>query len=159
MNQKKKEPCLTDTTAASHILRNHPVQRCSLADGEILTYCEINKNASHGLLFLPGYACDACWLAAVHATLPAFRDHYILAVNPRGFGESTNKKSVYSHQENAKDVKLLLDILGIDRKNLMVMGYSTGGAIALWMALLFPETISAASLLNSIPKGVATELL
>ena len=101
------------------------------------------------MVFLPGYACEASWQAAIHATFTSFQDHYIIAVNPRGYGGSTKNEPIYSHDENAQDIKLFLDTIGVNKT--MVIGYSTGGAIALSMAIRYPETVIASFLLDSVP--------
>ena len=110
-----------------------PRKKVSLPNGEILSYvdCSIGNHIQYSLLVIPGYGCDAKYMAYTLAEYPAFcRDHRIIAVDPRGYGESTNVTPIWSHEENADDVKLVMDqlLLGISA-NVLVMGYSTGAAV------------------------------
>ena len=132
------------------LLAKNPQQKCDLGNGETLTYTifPAAKEEKHTLVFVPGLTFDAehsAWLSV----RPEFDDHRIIAINPRGYGGSTNNKSIFSHEENAEDVKLLLDKIGIRRT--MAMGYSTGGGTVTNLALKYPERITAAFLKSSIP--------
>lgn len=117
----------------------------------------------------------------------AFRDHRIIGVDPRGYGESTHHTENWSHEENAEDMKLSLDEilpiseLGSNNNNdnigsndgdaassvkednsnkIMVLGYSTGAGAAARLALNYPERISANLMVSALPlNGMRTSLL
>lgn len=65
-----------------------------------------------------------------------------------GFGHSSYKNPVHSLQELAQDILELMEQLDIPRYS--VLGWSTGGGVALEMAALRPETIEQVFLLSSV---------
>jgi len=88
-------------------------------------------------------------VASILPALPEFHDRHIIAVNPPGWHGSTMNNPVESHASNADLIMKLLQVLGVSQA--MVMGYSTGGAIAFSMAQRHPDKIKAAFLMHSIP--------
>jgi pimeloyl-ACP methyl ester carboxylesterase len=60
-------------------------------------------------------------------------------------------EEIYDHQQDAQDVMRLLDRIVVRDDKTVVLGHSSGGCIAAYMAVLFPERISACFLYNSIP--------
>lgn len=102
----------------------------------------------HTLVVLPGFMCDDT-LTSILPALPEFRDHHIIAVNPPGWNGSTLNNPVESHASNADIIMEFLQVLGVAQT--MVMGFSTGGGIAFYMAQRHPEKIKAAFLTHSIP--------
>mmetsp|Transcript_21257 Transcript_21257/g.34199 ORF Transcript_21257/g.34199 Transcript_21257/m.34199 type:complete len:203 (-) Transcript_21257:748-1356(-) len=121
---------------------------------------DVPKEKQSTLVYLPGYNRDTDSFAAIFKAQPEFRDHGIIAVNPRGYNGSTNNVSVFSHKENAQDVKVLLDKIGVTKnpKQYWQWGFprlerSPHG----WLSQ-YPETNQAAFLLNSIPlNGVVAD--
>lgn len=137
---------------AGELLSQTPLQTCKLRNGETLSYREFNKGKDtnkHTIVLMPGYTLEAGMTAAMHLVdLPnAWNDHYVIAVNPRGFAESTMNESIYRSEDFADDIKLFLDQLGV--KQTMVWGHSASGCTACWLALKYPETITAAFLTGS----------
>ena len=124
---------MTTTTTTPSILeleKQFPRQKLTLPNGAALSYVDVhplhknndNDNDTgrdaphrHTLLVVPGYACDSKYMAYTLAQYEAFRDHRILAVDPRGYGDSTFHHDddeaccCWSHQDNAEDLKLFLD--------------------------------------------------
>ncbi|CAB9516109.1 Alpha beta hydrolase fold protein [Seminavis robusta] len=144
---------------------NFPRQRVDLPNGETLSYVDWSSSRStathpkHTLLLIPGYACDSKFMAFTLAQYDAFHDHRILAVDPRGYGESSLHSENWSHEENAEDMKLFLDALQIQTP-VMVMGYSTGGGASAWLALLYPERVSAVWMVCALPlNGMRTPMM
>lgn len=115
---------------------------------ETISYREYNVEQPHTLVVLPGFMCDDT-LASILPALPEFRDHHIIAVNPPGWHGSTMNNPVESHASNADMIVELLQLLGVSEA--MVMGFSTGGGIAFYMAQRHPDKIKAAFLTHSIP--------
>lgn len=118
------------------------------AGDETISYREYNVEQPHTLVVLPGFMCDDT-LASILPALPEFRDHHIIAVNPPGWHGSTMNNPVESHAANADIIAELLQLLGVSEA--MVMGYSTGGGIAFYMAQRHPDKVKAAFLTHSIP--------
>ena len=164
-----------------------PRRKATLPNGETLSYVDIHHQdpaPKYTLLVIPGYACDSKYTALTLARYEAFRDHRIIGVDPRGYGESTQHTENWSHEENAEDIKLFLDaIFPMDKSNsndstgisngdaansaqedtsnkIMVLGYSTGAGAAAWLALNYPERISALFMVSALPlNGMRTSLL
>lgn len=68
-----------------------------------------------------------------------FSKYYkVICYDLRGYGKSDTPTSSFSHFE---DLKSLLDLLGI--KNVIVVGSSLGGSIAIDFALKYPEYVKA----------------
>jgi len=164
------------TVSYEELEARFPRQTVDLCNGETLSYvdCDLTRTANdgekeddtskgpkHTLLVIPGYACDSKYMAFTLAQYydEIAKDHRIVAVDPRGYGESTLQQENWSHEENAHDMKLVCDQLGLP-ENIMVMGYSTGGATAAWLTLLYPQLVQCCFLVSSIPlNGMRTSLL
>jgi pimeloyl-ACP methyl ester carboxylesterase len=65
----------------------------------------------------------------------------------RGVGRSDVPASGYSTQEMADDALALLSVLGFERAH--VAGYSLGGAIGQWMAVMAAERVASLSLYST----------
>ncbi|KAL7538901.1 hypothetical protein ACHAXR_010904 [Thalassiosira sp. AJA248-18] len=73
-------------------------------------------------------------------------------VNPVGWNGSTMNKHITSHEDNADEVMDLLKLLKLLKiENATTMGISTGGGIAFYLAQKYPDVITAAFLMHSIP--------
>jgi 3-oxoadipate enol-lactonase len=64
------------------------------------------------------------------------RDHRVVAVDLRGFGETPNASGLFSHVDDLREV---LDELGIERAT--VVGGSFGAKVALELAVTHPERV------------------
>lgn len=136
----------------SDLEHRFPRQQIKLANGETLSYVDCILGSSHILLVIPGYGCDSKYMAYTLAQYAAFQDHRIISVDPRGYGESTQWNTCWSHEENAHDVHLFLDGIGLSgKKSIMVMGYSTGAGTASWLALKYPDSFKAVWLVSGTP--------
>lgn len=75
--------------------------------------------------------------------LPWLAKRYqVIAPDLRGYGQSTPKPRVYGvdfYEQDARDMVALLEAHNL--KNVVVMGYSDGGEVALWLPLLAPNRI------------------
>ena len=129
------------------LLESTPLQTEDVG-GETISYREYNVDQPHTLVVLPGFMCDDT-LTSILPVLPEFRDHHIIAVNPPGWNGSTMNNPVESHASNADLIVEFLQVLGVAQT--MVMGFSTGGGIAFYMAQRHPDKIKAAFLTHSIP--------
>ena len=138
--------------AMNELMEQTPRQYCQLKDSnEVLTFREFNPSGRYKLVFLPGFASDADSWAALLASILG-DDHHVIAVNPRGYGGSTNHTPLSSHEDHADDVQqVMTQVLGGNGEKAMVMGYSTGGGTACWTALKYPTLVKAAFLKSSIP--------
>lgn len=144
--------------------QSFPRQKVDLPNGETLSYVDCRLGDEHTLLVVPGYGCDSKYMAYTLAQFGAFQNHRIVSVDPRGYGESTHNQENWSHEQNADDIKLFMDQLGpqtIDNnKPIMILGYSTGGGAAAWMALKHPQLIKAVWMMSALPlDGMRTPVL
>ena len=73
--------------------------------------------------------------------------HRLIVVDMRGHGYSTNPSNRFTHREAARDVFLLLEMLGID--HFSAMGMSSGGMTLLHMATSQPERIDSMVLISA----------
>ena len=162
-----------DKDSVDALLEAHPVQFVAEIDGETLSYRDFpasdassssSNNNNFCLVVLPGYGGAGDILAAdlaIHLT-----DHRLIGVNPRGWMDSSLHEEIYDHQQDAKDVMELLDKIGVfsftttsgggeegncAKRTVMILGHSSGGCTAAYMAVMFSERISACFLYDSIP--------
>lgn len=90
--------------------------------------------------------------SSVHwqTTMEHLEDRYrVVAVDLRGFGESTYHNRFDSLRELAQDLERFLDEAGIDTCTLV--GWSTGGGVVLEMAADLPARVKKAILVESVP--------
>ncbi len=74
--------------------------------------------------------------------LPILSEHFsVLLVDQRGHGDSPPKGSDYTTEAMARDLKDLLDHLGIQK--ITLLGHSMGGRTALMFGKLYPAMIEA----------------
>jgi len=71
----------------------------------------------------------------------------VIALDLRGFGDSTIVDTLYTMNDLASDIAGLLDYLGI--KKAAIAGHSMGGYVALAFARLYPERVSGLGLVSS----------
>lgn len=72
----------------------------------------------------------------------------LYAVDLRGFGESTYHRPIASLADFADDVRQFLDVVGLSRVS--VVGWSTGGGVAMELAANWPERVEKLVLLASV---------
>ncbi|MET9225902.1 alpha/beta fold hydrolase [Lentzea sp. NPDC003310] len=96
------------------------------------------------VVLLHSFLMDAAmWAPQVEA----FGDRYrLVAIDERGHGD-TPADAPFDHWDVARDALAVLDALGISRA--AVAGTSQGGFVALRMALLAPERVTALALLGT----------
>ncbi|MGT2711067.1 alpha/beta fold hydrolase [Streptococcus oriscaviae] len=129
-----------------------PISQQELTTGETLSYRKVGKKGPV-LVLLHGNLSSSVHFEKLMEQL---KDHVqLLAIDMRGFGHSSYHQSIASLTDLARDVLNLLDLLAIDRCT--VLGWSTGGGVALEMAALRPKLIQQLVLLSSVGvKGYVT---
>lgn len=85
-----------------------------------------------------------------------FTQHYgdryrIIAPDQRGHGLSDKPIAKYTTEEMAEDMIELLDFLKID--SVIVVGHSMGGAIAGYLAAMYPQYVTATAILDKSASG------
>jgi pimeloyl-ACP methyl ester carboxylesterase len=118
-------------------------------DGQLVSYVDHGGDGP-AVLLLHSYLMDADMFAPQLAALGgAFR---LIAMDQRGHG-GTPVDGPFTYWDLARDALGLLDELGVDRY--AVVGVSQGGFIAMRMALLAPDRVTALALLGT--SGAAEE--
>jgi len=93
-----------------------------------------------------GIVTGEAWLPA--AGLVAASGRRAIVVDLRGFGASADPTGPYSHVDDLVDA---LDGAGADE--VVVAGWSMGGAVACALAHAHPSRVRALALVNSVPEG------
>ena len=116
-----------------------------LTDGRRLTYDDVGALDGRPIVYLHG--CPDCRLTR-HPDdgIPATIGVRLIAVDRPGYGGSDAPRD-WTRRSMAEDILALLDDLGIDR--CAVLGWSSGGQIALACAAVAPERVAAVGLVAS----------
>ena len=101
-----------------------------------ITYKTFGKGDT--ILLISGYsfAMDS-WDSTLLETLAS--NHTVIIFDNRGIGNTTSGEKRFSIAQFANDTAGLLDALGI--KQVGVLGYSMGGAVAQELALDYPDKV------------------
>jgi 2-hydroxy-6-oxonona-2,4-dienedioate hydrolase len=126
-------------------MKHYQVLYQELSSGETLAY---RKAGDHGptLLLVHGNMSSSIFF---EQTMNELEDSYlVVAVDLKGFGDSTYTKEADSLRDFAEDLALFVEALKL--KSVTVLGWSTGGGIALELSVLKPEVIKKVILLDSV---------
>ena len=107
-------------------------------DGVRLAYDQRGEGEP-GMVFVHGWCCDHSFFQPQVEHFA--RRHRVVTVDRRGHGASDKPAGVYHPDVFAADTAWLIEQLGLDRP--VVVGHSMGGVVALRLAHLFPESLSA----------------
>lgn len=121
------------------------LNKVQLGNGETLAYRERRGETEPVLLIHGNMTSSKHWDLVLEEIDPKY---HLLAVDLRGFGESSYKNRFDSLDELAEDVKEMLDILGISAVH--TVGWSTGGGVAMKLAAFYPESVKSMTLLCSL---------
>ena len=122
--------------------------RFVLHDGVRLHYLTWGASGSV-IVLLPGFSLTAHAFDDIGPRLA--EEHRVIALTPRGFGESDapNDSSGYTIDTLVEDLRALLDTLHVDRATLVA--HSISGTVAAHFALRFPARVSRLILLDAFP--------
>lgn len=114
-------------------------------DVEGISMAYEEAGAGPPLLLLHGFgSCTRAWEPFVARLAEA---HWLILVDMRGHGRSTNSSDGFTHRQSARDVYALLDALGIERFS--AMGISSGGMTLLHMATSQPQRVEAMAVIGA----------
>jgi aminoacrylate hydrolase len=92
----------------------------------------------HPILFIPGFGgVGSFWKHQIDFFKRRFR---VLTIDQRGAGASARSRQKYSLDQMSEDVRFVMDAARLDTT--ILVGHSTGGAIAQTLAVWCPERIS-----------------
>jgi len=117
----------------------------ALPNGQTLAYIDMGARSGPPLVLIHGYTDNARdWVPM----LPYLskRDRLIL-VDIRGHGQSSKPECCYTRLDFAYDIKLLLDVLGVRKAD--IVGHSLGSIIAQTFAEYWPERTAHVVLISS----------
>ncbi|UHA74617.1 intracellular short-chain-length polyhydroxyalkanoate depolymerase [Paenibacillus sp. 481] len=116
-----------------------------LPNGEMLGYRE-RDGGDELVLLIHGNMNSSChWDLVFEQLDPRYK---LIAVDLRGFGISTYHQPIRSLHEFAEDVKQFTDALHMQRY--AVVGWSTGGGVAMHLAADYPEQVEKLILLAPV---------
>ena len=119
--------------------------------GDIKLYYEVHGDGPPVLL-VPGLGADTRLFSNVVPPLAA--SHKVVALDPRGGGQSDKPPGPYSIEQMADDVAGLFGTLGVASAD--VVGYSMGGKIALRLAACHPQLVDHLVLCATAPGPTVT---
>jgi pimeloyl-ACP methyl ester carboxylesterase len=121
-----------------------------LADAAIWFATFGNERAPAVLLLHGGGGSSDYWGDLIRDLAP---NHHVIVLDARGQGRSTNEASAISYEQMARDAIAVLDRLAI--RETAVVGWSDGANVGFYLALRFPERITALAAFagNATPAG------
>ncbi|MER8161092.1 alpha/beta hydrolase [Streptomyces sp. NPDC094472] len=130
-------------TTASRTRKNLEVQRL---DHTTIRYTASGPAGGPTLALIHGWACDRGDYDAVTDHLP--KDYRVLAIDLAEHGESRSTRDVWTMEEFARDVAAVLEAESVD--TCVVAGHSLGGAVAVEVGRLLPDTVSHVVALDAL---------
>ncbi|MFJ9033670.1 alpha/beta fold hydrolase [Streptomyces sp. NPDC102274] len=120
---------------ASRTRKNLEVRR---SDRTTIRYTASGPVGGPTLALIHGWACDRSDFDAVTDHLP--ENYRVLAIDLAEHGESRSTRDVWTMEEFARDVAAVLEAESVD--TCVVAGHSLGGAVAVEVGRLLPDTVS-----------------
>jgi len=127
-------------------MKQYNVNTVTLSRGETIAYRKAG-NAEACILLIHGNMSSSVHWQPVMEVLE--KDFTIYAPDMRGFGDSSYNAPFDSLQCLAEDLSELID--KVDLKNFTVIGWSTGGGVALELAALHPDRVRQVVTIGSVP--------
>lgn len=128
-------------------MKAYPQKELSLDRNETLAYVEVGQLGDKPtLLLVHGNMSSSIHFLSLIEKLEA--DYHLIAPDLAGFGNSSYNNEHSSLLDFAKDLEGFVRALNIDEFE--VLGWSTGGGIALELAYLLPDQVSKVFMLSSV---------
>ena len=108
----------------------------NLKNGEMYYYIEYGKG-DKTLILLHGNLSSCLFYKPI---LREFEGYRVIALDMRGFGDSTYNKKIDSMEDLADDLKIFMDRMDIKKAD--VLGWSAGGTVALQFAAKYPSLVN-----------------
>lgn len=126
-------------------MKQYPVYYQKLGNGETIAYRKAGEGDKTLLLLHGNMSSSVFWQTTMEEIES---DIQIIAPDLRGFGDSTYKSTFDSLLDLALDIKQLLEYLKVDK--FTVLGWSTGGGVALELAAMLGSQVEKVILLDSV---------
>ncbi len=127
-------------------MKQYPVLSLNLSNGETLSYREAGRGEKKMVLVHGNMSSSVHWQLVMEALED---DYHILAPDLRGFGDSSYHQRFDSLRELADDLRDFVTQLGLH--SFYLVGWSTGGGVALELAADMPGSVKKVILLDSVP--------
>lgn len=121
------------------------IKEVQLPNGETIAYREREGGDRKVLLIHGNMTSSLHWNLVYEKIASQFK---IYAIDLRGFGNSSYHKPIETIKDFADDVKLFVDEIGL--KDFSIIGWSTGGAVAMQFAADYPGYCNKLILLDSV---------
>nr|WP_221383406.1 alpha/beta hydrolase [Actinoplanes polyasparticus] len=130
-------------TSINRIKENRDIER----DGHTtVRYTASGPADGPTLVLIHGWACDRSDFDAVTDHLPD--DYRVLAVDLAEHGESRSTREVWTMEEFARDVVAVIEAESVT--SAVVAGHSLGGAVAVEVGRLLPDTVTHVVALDAL---------
>lgn len=126
-------------------MANIIVNSVKLPNGETIGYRKAGEG-SKVLVLIHGNQSTSMHWDTVMESLPA--EYTAYAMDMRGFGMSSYNARFDSLRELSEDLKLFADAIGLRR--FCLAGWSTGGGVAMYFAIDYPEYVEKLILIESV---------
>ncbi|WP_026476461.1 intracellular short-chain-length polyhydroxyalkanoate depolymerase [Alkaliphilus transvaalensis] len=126
-------------------MRKQNFATVEVSSGETLFYREI-VGGDENILLLHGNMSSSKHWEPIFNLFP--EEYSLYAVDLRGMGKSTYYNRFDTLQELAEDIKVFIDRKNLN--NLTVVGWSTGGGVAMELAANYPDLVKNLILLDSV---------
>lgn len=126
-------------------MKEYKVEFMELSTGQTIAYRRAGSRGPEIFLVHGNMTSSAHWDKVMEALEEDYRVH---AVDLRGFGDSSYHTPVDSLRDFSLDVSELIEKL--DLKEVILVGWSTGGGVVLETAADIPERIAKVVLLDSV---------
>lgn len=123
-------------------LQMHQIE---LKNGETLAYRE-RPGKGKAILLIHGNMSSSRHWQPLYNRLP--QDYHLIGVDLRGMGQSTYHHSFDSLEELGEDLAALIQEKGL--KDVVLVGWSTGGGVAMELAANHPQLIDRVVLVESV---------
>lgn len=117
-----------------------------LANGETITYRESGNDHKDLVLLIHGNMTSSFHYNTLFQALE--KDYHVIAPDMRGFGGSSYHKPIDALRDFADDISELMDVLKLKRA--VTLGWSTGGGVAMEMAIHRPDLVKKLILVESV---------
>jgi pimeloyl-ACP methyl ester carboxylesterase len=119
-------------------------KQVKLNNGETYYYLDSGKG-SKVLLLVHGNLSSSVYFKPLFGKMDD--DTRLIAVDLRGFGDSSYNQPINTLGDLADDLALFLDAINVKKVN--ILGWSLGGGVALMFAANYPEKVEKLILMNS----------
>lgn len=124
---------------------NITLNSVELSNGETIGYRKVGKGNKVLVLVHGNMSTSKHW-DTVMESMP--NEYTTYAIDMRGFGISSYNTPANSLRDFSVDLKLFVDTIGLNKFNLA--GWSTGGGVAMYFAIDYPEYVEKLILVESV---------